>query len=217
MMGTNTNINSADYWDGVYRTEWESGQVTGGHYIRDYPPLHEAVVALVPESGRVLDIASGPGLLCARIKRARPQVEVTGVDFSHVTVARCRDRDAGLGIDYRVLDIRNELPTLEPSYDVVCMCEIVEHLDEPESVVADAMNVLKDGGRFILTCPHDDEIPDPEHVRRWGHDELFHLLAPYSETISFQHFAPPYYHVWALAYLTKHPSSFAGEIPKGNA
>lgn len=87
------------------------------------------------------------------------------------------------------------------------MCEILEHLDEPEAVVAAAFGRLKPGGRF-LTCPHDHGIPDPEHVRLWGHDELFHLLAPYGDTISFRHFPPPYFHVWMLVYLTNTQGTF---------
>jgi hypothetical protein len=55
----------------------------------------------------------------------------------------------------------------------------------------------------VLTCPHDDGIPDPEHLRTWGHDEIFHLLSKYSDTVSFVHFAPPYFHIWLMAYLTK--------------
>jgi SAM-dependent methyltransferase len=83
------------------------------------------------------------------------------------------------------------------------MCEILEHLDEPEAVIAAVMVRLRPGGRFVLTCPHDDAVPDPEHVRTWGHDEVFHLLAPYGDTVSFRHFPPPWFHPWMLAYLTK--------------
>jgi 2-polyprenyl-3-methyl-5-hydroxy-6-metoxy-1,4-benzoquinol methylase len=101
------------------------------------------------------------------------------------------------------VDIRTGLLDLAPGFDVVTMCEVLEHLDEPESVVDAALALVKPGGRFILSCPHDDAIPDPEHVRIWGHDELFHLLARYSETVSFQHFPPPYFHIWMLAHLRK--------------
>ena len=78
-------------------------------------------------------------------------------------------------------------------------------------MVAAAMKLLKPGGRFILTCPHDNAIPDPEHLRIWGHDELFHLLAPYSDTVSFTHFPPPWFHIWMLAYLAKRPAQAATE------
>ena len=114
-----------------------------------------------------------------------------------------QERDRGLPVQYRCLDIRTELKTLPQGYDVVTMCEILEHLEQPEAVVQSALQLLQPGGRFILTCPHNDEIPDPEHLRTWGHDELFHLLAAYSDTVCFTHFPPPYFHPWMLAYLTK--------------
>jgi 2-polyprenyl-3-methyl-5-hydroxy-6-metoxy-1,4-benzoquinol methylase len=198
-----TNINTSEYWDTVYRREWEAGQVTGPEYSRDYGPIHDAVIALIPDGSSVLDITCGPGLLCSKVKRRCPATEVVGVDFSEVTIKLCQARDQSLGVRYACLDIRHALPSLDRQFDVVCMCEILEHLDDPEKVVADAMSLLKTGGRYILSCPHDDHIPDAEHVRRWGHDELFHLLAPYSDTISFMHFPPPWFHVWMLAYLTK--------------
>jgi 2-polyprenyl-3-methyl-5-hydroxy-6-metoxy-1,4-benzoquinol methylase len=204
-----TNINTPDYWNRVYRQEWESGQATGGNYSRDYGPIHDAVIQVIPDGGAVLDIACGPGLLCRKIKERRPACRVLGVDFADYTIARNQRRDQALGIEYRCVDIRNSLADIGGEFDVVTMCEILEHLDRPEAVVAAAMRLLKTGGRFILTCPHDDAIPDPEHVRNWGHDELFHLLASYGDTVSFVHFPPPYFHIWMMAWLIKQPMTTA--------
>jgi 2-polyprenyl-3-methyl-5-hydroxy-6-metoxy-1,4-benzoquinol methylase len=200
------NINTAEYWNRVYRTECESGRVGSGDYARDYGPIHDAIVGLIPAGSRVLDVACGPGLLCRKIRQRVPSSAVTGVDFSQYVIARNRERDGSLDIDYQCVDIRTSLASVGGRFDVVLMCEILEHLEQPEEVVATAMRLLQAGGRFILTCPHDDGIPDPEHVRFWGHDELFHLLARYSDTVSFMHFPPPWFHVWMLAYLTKRPS-----------
>lgn len=207
------NLNTPGYWDGVYRAEWESGQARGDDYIRDYGPIHDAVIRLIPAGSRVLDVACGPGVLCRKIKQRVQGCEVLGVDFSAYVIARVQERDRALGVQYRTVDIRTALPTLEGGFDVVTLCEILEHLEQPERVVADAIRLLKPGGRFIVTCPHDDGIPDPEHLRCWGHDDLFHLLAPYSDTVSFMHFPPPWFHVWMLAYLTKPGATAAPEVP----
>jgi 2-polyprenyl-3-methyl-5-hydroxy-6-metoxy-1,4-benzoquinol methylase len=197
------NINTPDYWNQVYRQEWETGSVLGGNYHRDYGPIHEAVIGLIAEGSSVLDIACGAGMLCRKIKQRLPGTKVLGVDFSEYTIDQNREQDRRLGIEYRCLDIRNSLASLGGPFDAVLMCEILEHLEEPETVVEEAIDLLKPGGRFILTCPHNDAIPDPEHVRCWGHDELFHLLESYSTTVSFMHFPPPYFHPWILAYLNK--------------
>ncbi|MBI3943418.1 MAG: class I SAM-dependent methyltransferase [Chloroflexi bacterium] len=196
------NINTPAYWDQVYRQEWERGQVESSSYNRDYGPIHDAIIRLIPDGSRVLDVACGPGILCRKIKRQRPASQVIGVDFSQYTISRNQALGREMDIEYVCLDIRTGLSSLAGGFDVVTMCEIIEHLEKPEKVVDAAMCLLRPGGRFVLTCPHDDQIPDPEHIRRWGHDELFHLLAPYSDTISFVHFPPPYFHVWMMAYLT---------------
>jgi 2-polyprenyl-3-methyl-5-hydroxy-6-metoxy-1,4-benzoquinol methylase len=202
---TVSNINTPSYWDDVYRREWEAGVVESGNYSRDYGPVHDAVVGLVPDGSSVFDIACGPGLLCRKIKERLPATRVTGADFSAYTVQRNQQRDAALGIRYLHLDIRNGLSSVADRFDVITMCEVLEHLDEPETVVDAAMGLLRAGGRFIITCPHDHDIPDPEHVRIWGHDELFHLLARHGRTVSFVHFPPPYFHIWMLGYVTKEP------------
>ena len=203
MSNSMSNINTADYWDEIYSHEWQQGKVLAEDYNRDYGPIHDAIIALIPDGSSVLDIACGPGILCRKIKQRVANAQVMGVDFSQYTIEKNRELDHLLGVEYVCLDIGNSLSSIKREFDVITMCEILEHLDEPERVVAEAMSLLRRGGRFILTCPHDNEIPDPEHVRPWGHDEIFHLLAPYSNTISFRHFPPPYFHVWMQAYLTK--------------
>jgi 2-polyprenyl-3-methyl-5-hydroxy-6-metoxy-1,4-benzoquinol methylase len=205
------NINSPEYWNQVYLSEWESGRASSHHYSRDYAPIHDAIIRLVPDGSQVLDVACGPGLLCRKIKQQLPATRILGVDFSEYAIARNQTRDASLGIEYRYLDVRTSLGSIDRLFDVVSMCEILEHLEEPETVVAQAFKLLRPGGRFILSCPHDDGIPDPEHLRYWGHDELFHLLAAFSDTVSFMHFPPPYFHVWMLAYLTKNAAGRTGE------
>jgi 2-polyprenyl-3-methyl-5-hydroxy-6-metoxy-1,4-benzoquinol methylase len=197
------NINTPDYWNQVYLEEWESGRATSNDYSRDYGPIHDAIIELIADGSEVLDVACGPGLLCRKIKQRLPLSRVMGVDFAQYTLARNQERDRRLEIEYQCLDIRTSLGVINRKFDVVCMCEILEHLEQPEAVVASAFKLLRPGGRFVLTCPHQDRIPDPEHVRVWDHDELFHLLSPYSRAITFVHFPPPYFHVWMMAHLIK--------------
>lgn len=205
------NINTPDYWNRVYLEEWESGRARGEGYSRDYGPIHDGIIELIPAGSEVLDIACGPGLLCRKISQRVPSARVMGVDFAQYMIQRNQERDHTLGIQYECLDIRNSLGSLKRQFDVVCMCEILEHLEQPEAVVGAAMALLRIGGRFILTCPHADGIPDLEHVRFWDHDQLFHLLAAYSRAITFVHFPPPYFHVWMMAHLLKGGTKVGGQ------
>jgi 2-polyprenyl-3-methyl-5-hydroxy-6-metoxy-1,4-benzoquinol methylase len=196
------NLNTADHWDEIYRVEWESGQVQDPKYARDYGPMHDAIISLIPDTSRVLDAGCGSGVLSRKIKRRLPDTSVIGVDLSPYTITRNQQADVGLGIEYACLDIRTSLPSLDRRFDVITMIEVLEHLDQPERVVADAMRLLEPGGLFILTCPHDDAIPHATHVRQWGHDELYHLLEDYSESVSFKKL-PLSHRKWILVSVVK--------------
>lgn len=205
------NLNTPEYWDDVYRGECERGEMERADYRRDYGPIHDSVVALVPDRSRVLDLGCGPGLLCRRIKRARPGAAVTGVDFSPWVIEHNRRVEPELGIEYVCLDVRDGLGQLAPDFDVVTMCEVLEHLEEPERVVGEAVGLLRAGGRLVVTCPNGDAVPSPEHVRLWGHDDLAHLLEPYGSAVTFVHFPPPYFDKWLLAFIDKAPEGGAAE------
>jgi SAM-dependent methyltransferase len=210
---TDQNVNTPTYWDDVYRREWESGEILTR---RDHGEMHDAIVAIVPRDARVLDIGCGPGILCRRIAESVVGTQVSGVDFSKYTIERNADRDAALGIQYRCVDVRIGLAELDGPFDVVTMCEILEHLDEPEEAVAAAVALVRPGGLFVLSCPHDDQVPHVEHVREWGHDQVFHLLEPYSDAVTF-HPLPAPRNRWLLASLTTPdaPPARAERAPMG--
>jgi 2-polyprenyl-3-methyl-5-hydroxy-6-metoxy-1,4-benzoquinol methylase len=196
MTALRTNINTPGYWDDVYRREWESGEIL---VRRDHGPMYDAIVALITEGSRVLDVGCGPGILCRRIRERVADAQVVGIDFSEYVVSRNAERDAELAIDYRCVDLRTGLESLERDFDAVTMCEVLEHLDDPEQVVADAVDLVAPGGLFVLTCPHDGKVPHREHVREWGHDEVFHLLEPRTDAVTFHVLAPPR-NRWLLAW-----------------
>ena len=55
----------------------------------------------------------------------------------------------------------DELPRL--SYDVVVMAEVLEHLHDPQSGLANVRNTMKEGGKLILTTPFALPIHDEPH------------------------------------------------------
>lgn len=196
------NINTPGYWDGRYQQEWESGEVFSDDYARDYGPVHDAMIALIPDGSAVLDVACGSGVLCRKIKQRLPNTVVTGVDFSHYTIEQNQRANEYPENHYRQLDVQTELPTLNQQYDVITMAEIIEHLDDAARAISDAVGLLKPGGRMIITCPHDGSIPSKEHVRQFGHDRLFHLLTAHTDTVCFTQF-PSSHAKWMMASFTK--------------
>jgi 2-polyprenyl-6-hydroxyphenyl methylase/3-demethylubiquinone-9 3-methyltransferase len=102
-----------------------------------------------PSSLSVLDVGCGGGLLSERF--AGIGCTVTGIDRSLPTLAAARDhaRSRGLAIRYRPGDAA-ALPFDAAQFDVVCCCDVLEHVDDVDRVVAEIARVVKPSGVFFF-------------------------------------------------------------------
>jgi 2-polyprenyl-6-hydroxyphenyl methylase/3-demethylubiquinone-9 3-methyltransferase len=97
----------------------------------------------------VLDVGCGGGYLSEQF--AAIGCAVTGIDQSLPTLAAAREHAAatGLAIDYREASA-DALPFAAASFDVVCCCDVLEHVDDVSAVIAEISRVLKPGGIFFF-------------------------------------------------------------------
>lgn len=114
--------------------------------------FHEMLVrrfGRVPQQLSVLDVGCGGGLLAERF--AAIGCTVTGVDRSIPTLMAARNhaRAAGLDIDYQQGDAQ-KLPFGDGQFDVICCCDVLEHVDDVDGVMREIARVLKPGGVFFF-------------------------------------------------------------------
>lgn len=83
----------------------------------------------------MLDVGCGGGLLSERF--AQLGCKVTGVDQSLPTLAAAREHAAATGLDIRYLaGDAQALPIADASFDVASCCDVLEHVDDVDRVVA---------------------------------------------------------------------------------
>lgn len=133
---------------------------------------HVAAYALAPDylpEGKLLDLGCGIGhsyhLLAPR--------ETIGVDISEEALH-------GQMRETVVADMR-ALPFAADEFDSVLSVQSLEHVPDPERVVAEVARVLKGDGVAMFVTPNrltlgrPDEIIDPYHFREFDHEELGEL------------------------------------------
>lgn len=104
---------------------------------------------LDPGTLQLLDVGCGGGLLSEPF--AALGCEVIGVDRSLPTLnaARTHALQSGLTIDYQQASAE-ALPFACDRFDVVCCCDVLEHVDDLGRVVGEIARVLKPGGVFLF-------------------------------------------------------------------
>ncbi len=100
---------------------------------------------------RVLDIGCGGGILSEAL--ARRGAQVTGIDLSRVAieVARQHAQEQGLAIEYRYQSAELLADEMPESFDIVTCLEMLEHVPQPQAVVAACARAVKPGGHVIFS------------------------------------------------------------------
>ena len=151
-----------DIYDRLGGTWWDAdsplsalhGSMTAGR-MRYFCGVLARLGRLPRSAGGVtaLDIGSGGGFLAEEF--CRLGFAVTGVEPSEVSVrtARAHAAGAGLNIDYRV-GVGERLPVGEDAFDVVYCCDVLEHVDDVDRVLAETARVLRPGGVYLFDTPN---------------------------------------------------------------
>jgi sterol 24-C-methyltransferase len=120
------------------------------------------------QGSRALDLGCGVGGPMRHLA-ATTGAHITGVNLSEVQIARARKRATAAGLDHRIVVERADfaaLPFAAASFDVVYAIEATCHASDRRAVFAEALRVLRPGGRFAgyEWCTTDALDPnDPEH------------------------------------------------------
>lgn len=125
----------------------------------EFRPLHEInplrmgfISSKVNPAGlRCIDIGCGGGILSEAL--ARQGASVTAIDLAEASlaVARLHNLESGLDIHYENISAE-EIAEREPEqYDIVTCLEMLEHVPDPESVIAACARLAKPGGHVFVS------------------------------------------------------------------
>lgn len=101
------------------------------------------------EGLRILDVGCGGGILSESMARLGAHVHGIDVVLQNIEVARLHARQSGLSVHYAALHSR-ALRQQRATYDVVLNMEVVEHVPDPSSLVADCAAMVRPGGALVL-------------------------------------------------------------------
>lgn len=159
------NINTNEYWDGLYSTDYYDY----GHDDVKFSNL----VNHIEDGSKVIEFGCGVGVMLYALSKLKPRCEVFGVDFSKDAISQVNK----IGLYGIVADVSK--PIKKTGYDYSLSFETLEHLDNPDGLVKNMADVLKKGGKAMLSTPYLDHIPSNEHVWEFDYDDVLGMFNKY--------------------------------------
>lgn len=118
----------------------------------------------------ILELGCGAGY----VLREFPDARLTGVDISGVALEAAGRNLLGYDVTLMHADAKD----LTGSYDRVICSEVLEHVDDPEAMLATLARLVAPSGRAIVTIPNDRVIRAAKRPLRpfmrvdWGGSEF---------------------------------------------
>lgn len=136
--------------------------------------LSSVIVGLnLPRDAQVLEIGSGTGGNLMMLSRFG-QVSAMEMDANARAIAMAK---TGGRFDIRAGICPHAIPFSEQRFDLICMIDVLEHIEDDVGTLCAIKNHLKPGGRVLISVPayswlwsaHDEFL---HHKRRYGSGEL---------------------------------------------
>ncbi|PAQ01861.1 class I SAM-dependent methyltransferase [Mesorhizobium mediterraneum] len=134
--------------------------------------IAEAVIRHLdlPAKARIVEIGAGTG---GNIQMLEQFGAVTAVEMSDLAREIAGEKT---GRDFLAGHLPDNIPVAPQSCDLICLFDVLEHVAEDEASLAAIRQMLKPGGRVILTVP--------AHQWLWStHDVGLHHMRRYSRNL----------------------------------
>ncbi|HEY7889347.1 MAG TPA: bifunctional 2-polyprenyl-6-hydroxyphenol methylase/3-demethylubiquinol 3-O-methyltransferase UbiG [Steroidobacteraceae bacterium] len=100
---------------------------------------------------RALDVGCGGGLLSETLSRQGARVTAIDLAPGMIEVARLHAAEEGLDIDYRVAAAEELAASLAQSFDVITCMEMLEHVPQPQHMLATLAALIRPGGSVFVS------------------------------------------------------------------
>ena len=134
------------------------------------------------QPSRILDIACGVGYGSQILYEQNEHTqEVIGVDCCESTIAYAREHYGKQGIHFQVANAM----CFEDAegFDAIVSLETIEHVPDPQALIAHLMKLLRPGGIFVGSVPTTPTVDaNPHHLHDFTEQSFQQLVAPFKLT-----------------------------------
>jgi len=167
------------------RDLYKAGGITQWYW--DYKD--NKILSKIPkDTKKIVDFGCGEGILLEKIEKYFPSTYTLGIDVIPENIKICEEN----GLNVLLTEVGKPTPISSGSIDVVLLIEVIEHLEDPITVLNEVYRILKSGGILIILFPNDRAFAiyrlallkikelkyDPGHVCQYTFSKIEKLIEP---------------------------------------
>ncbi len=169
----------------------------------------ETIAALPRAELDVLEIGAGDGAFLRKLRAAGITGRICATEYDDGSLRRLR---AISGAETFKLSPQELAARAPGRFDVVCMFQVLEHLDRLDEVFGALRELTAGDGRLFIAVPNDASITvqeeltgfwemPPNHIGRWTREALESVAARHGFTLCTHRFEPgaPAGDLWTMA------------------
>lgn len=160
---------TGDDWDSHWADFASAAEQNPANALRTKAVLERLALGGDGEGACVLDLGCGQGELLGIVAKRWPKARLLGADVSAEGIARAKKRlpqahfvhgDLTKSVDAKAFPVR--------ASHAICS-EVLEHLDSPKALLANARAWLEPGARLVITVPGGPMSAFDKHIGHRGH------------------------------------------------
>jgi SAM-dependent methyltransferase len=200
--------------------------------VTEHNPAHEyrrrlifdrLALEAVAGQARVLELGAGQGDLSSAIHRRFPRVELLGLDFSQTGLEIAQGKVPSATFVQQDFMQPFAVPERYHAWATHAVCsEVLEHVDDPRQVLANARRCLAPGARLVITVPAGPRSAFDLHIGHLRHFTRLSLEAALTgaglEVESIDGAGFPFFNLYRLAVVARgekliHDATHQGPLP----
>lgn len=159
---------------------WTSDRIISSHFFQFHVYELAKKIALKTGAKDILDIGSGPGTKLKKFFDLKQfQINLFDQPGMEKVVSKTIGDVQFFGVNLENRDFSNG-----KQYDLIICADVIEHLEDPDSLLEIIKRHLKQSGTCIVSTPDRDmcrglenmQSPNKAHVREWNKPELIEYL-----------------------------------------
>ena len=174
------NLNTKEYWDDLYKSEIDNGEIRQARSILNLVPL-------LSDRKDILDFGCGT---CGNVKLLSQHMRglnfhlldhsTSAIKFARERYLKDKDSNGNSFFYHTSMD-----QVSDKRFDAIISIQVLEHIDDYTSIIESLWRLLKENGILIISVPVKGwRDRHREHINKFTIKSMFEILAGYSEWVS---------------------------------